>query len=651
MTIIRRMARLIMQPLLRNGMFFITMYVLGVLCAVLTLPDTRGARLYNNLWLELFLDTYVACAVLALLPRKVRVWVRRLLYVVLYGVAIADVFCFWKFGSTITPSMLLLVGETDSREAGEFFSTYLNFGILFSPVGWILLLMAAHAAAAITLKHKAHPKSLPKGGYAEIPKRCRFCGSAHAFNASLHRFGQERGSVGLSTCVLALLVWSVCASWGNKRGMTRLMTADTIGTVEHILTEKGHGEFYLPIYRLAFSVYSNELASQQVERCIEASEKVAVDSCSFRSPNIVLIIGESYSKAHCQLYNYPVKDTPRQKKLEETGMLTKFSDVVSCWNLTSFVFKNFLSMHVIGQQGEWCDYPLFPELFRKAGYKVTFLTNQFLLEAKQAVYDFSGGVFLNNPTLSKAQFDLRNDKLHRFDNGLIKDYDHFVKEGKISLSPSPFPTWRGEASHSGNLIIFHLVGQHVSYNTRYPKYQSKFNGDDYKESRPDLNAKRRQMVAYYDNACLYNDSIVDAIVKKFDNDDAIVIYMPDHGEEIYEPGRDQLCRNHSSAVDWPIAHYEFEVPFWIWCSHKYAVRHPDVFKAIKDAKDKRFMTDALPHMMVWLAGIHSKDYHAQYNLLSPDYDEMRPRILKNSVDYDKLREQAMQASPKNNKQD
>lgn len=48
--------------------------------------------------------------------------------------------------------------------------------------------------------------------------------------------------------------------------MTRLMTASTIGEVEHILTEANHGEFYLPIYRLAFSIYSNELASKQVGR-------------------------------------------------------------------------------------------------------------------------------------------------------------------------------------------------------------------------------------------------------------------------------------------------------------------------------------------------------------------------------------------------
>ncbi len=114
--------------------------------------------------------------------------------------------------------------------------------------------------------------------------------------------------------------------------------------------------------------------------------------------------------------------------------------------------------------------------------------------------------------------------------------------------------------------------------------------------------------------------------------------MPDHGEECYEPGRDFICRNHSADVDWPLAHYEFEIPFWIYCTHRYAVTHPEIFKAVKDAKDKRFMTDALPHMLVWLAGISTKDYRPEFNLLSPQYDERRPRILKHSADYDKLRD-------------
>ena len=619
MRFVRRISRLFMLPLLKNGVFFFAMYALGILCAYLTLPDNKGQDVYDNLWLELFLDVYFACAVLTVIPAKVRRWVSLALYVVLYGVALTDVFCFWKFGSVISPSMLMLVGETDSREAGEFLSTYLSLDVLSSPVAWIMLLFILHSLVDL----RKPLCRLLKVDYAKLQARFHF-----GFLRFFHRYMlyPECGML-----VLALLAWSVVTSWGNKRGMARLMTADTIGSIEHILTEPDHGEFYLPIYRLAFSVYSNHLASQQVDKCVAASKRVVVDSCSFRSPTIVLIIGESYSKAHCQLYGYPQKDTPRQRRLERGGWLTKFNDVVSCWNLTSFVFKNVLSMHVVGEKGEWCDYPLFPELFRKAGYQVTFLTNQFLLAAGQAVYDFSGGFFLNDPVLSKAQFDLRNTSLHRFDEGLLSDYDNFLNEGKINLK-------------GNNLIIFHLIGQHVSYNTRYPKDRAKWHADDYKELRPDIAGDhyRRRMIAAYDNACLYNDSIVTQIVKRFEDKDAIVVYMPDHGEEIFEPGRDIICRNHSAAVDWPLAHYEFEVPFWIWCSRKYAHREPEVFKAIKDAKNRRFMTDALPHMMVWLAGISSKDYNDKYNLLSPNYDESRPRVLKNSVDYDKLRDAARQ---------
>ena len=619
MRFVRRISQLFMLPLLKNGVFFFAMYALGILCAYLTLPDNKGQDVYDNLWLELFLDVYFTCAVLTVIPAKVRCWVRLALYVVLYGVALTDVFCFWKFGSVISPSMLMLVGETDSREAGEFLSTYLSLDVLSSPVAWIMLLFILHSLVDL----RKPLCRLLRVDYAKLQARFHF-----GFLRFFHRYMlyPECGML-----VLALLAWSVVTSWGNKRGMARLMTADTIGSIEHILTEPDHGEFYLPIYRLAFSVYSNHLASQQVDKCVAASKRVVVDSCSFRSPTIVLIIGESYSKAHCQLYGYPQKDTPRQRRLERGGWLTKFNDVVSCWNLTSFVFKNVLSMHVVGEKGEWCDYPLFPELFRKAGYQVTFLTNQFLLAAGQAVYDFSGGFFLNDPVLSKAQFDLRNTSLHRFDEGLLSDYDNFLNEGKINLK-------------GNNLIIFHLIGQHVSYNTRYPKDRAKWHADDYKELRPDIAGDhyRRRMIAAYDNACLYNDSIVTQIVKRFEDKDAIVVYMPDHGEEIFEPGRDIICRNHSATVDWPLAHYEFEVPFWIWCSRKYAHREPEVFKAIKDAKNRRFMTDALPHMMVWLAGISSKDYNDKYNLLSPNYDESRSRVLKNSVDYDKLRDAARQ---------
>ena len=107
-----------------------------------------------------------------------------------------------------------------------------------------------------------------------------------------------------------------------------------------------------------------------------------VDSCSYKSPNIVLIIGESYGKHHSQQYGYFMPTTPRQIKREKSGLLVPFSDVVAPWNLTSFVFKNVFSLHVVERKGSWCDYPLFPSLFRKAGLSCYFYNQSVPTESE-----------------------------------------------------------------------------------------------------------------------------------------------------------------------------------------------------------------------------------------------------------------------------
>ena len=589
------------QPIKDNVSFFFFMYLIGILVSYAELPTNNpDAAVYSNLWLELFLDLYVICIILTLFPLKIRRWIRAFLYIIAYCTSLTDLFCWVKFQSTLNPSMLLLVGETNEREASEFFSSYFTSDLIFSSVGLLLLVMLIHILTTFLKKVKLSPAISYKVTVAK-----------QIINHSHHILG--------GVC-LVFLGWAIESSAHNKKEMVQMFSLDTIGSVEHELTTSDCAQFYLPVYRLAFSIFSNELASQQVDRLIEAKDKMSVDSCSFKSPNIVLIIGESYGKLHSQQYGYFMPTTPRQIKREKSGLLVPFSDVVAPWNLTSFVFKNVFSLHVVGEKGEWCDYPLFPSLFRKAGYHVTFITNQFLPKAKQAVYDFSGGFFLNHPELSEAMFDSRNQQLYLFDRGLLDDYD------------------KNQQQHNTehNLIIFHLLGQHVKYNQRFPSDRRHFTAEDYEKKRADLNGKQRNVLADYDNAILYNDSIVDAIISRFEDKEAIIIYMPDHGEECYEGNRGFICRNHSAAIDYDLAHYEFEIPFWIFCSYKYAAKHPDIYKEIIGAKNRRFMTDALPHMLLYLAGIHTKDYHAEYNILSPQYNEMRPRILKNTTDYDKL---------------
>lgn len=594
---------------------FLFFYAMGIVSSMLTIPDVKGAHLYGNLYEELFLDLFLLSLLVHLISsRRLRVAVKAVIYVLTYPVYIADTFCFVKFGTTLNPSMLLLMGETNSSEAGEFLSSYVTPDVLLSPVGIILAFPLLHAILAPLPKRFATRILKPLDRY------------------SLSSLGVACRLLCVALCIFAPCLWIYCltSSLDNKKMIVQTMSRDTIGQIEHDLASEPRPQFFQPPYRLAFSIYCNHLASQQLDKLKATVSTVAVDSCSVKNSEIVFIIGESFNKRHAQLYGYDKTNMPNQVRMEQEGALVKFSDVVAPWNLTSFVFKHLMTTYCVGDEGDWCDYPLFCEIFRKAGYRVTFLTNQFQTKAKEAVYDFSGGFFLNDPDLSKAQYDIRNEDLHIFDDGLLSDYAQLVSTSD-SLSAA-----NGKAVSQCNLTIFHLMGMHVNYRVRCPNRLKQWDENSYPNDT-DLSRKQRRTLADYDNAVWYNDSVVNQIVERFKDKEAVIIYMPDHGEEVFGPGaRHFFGRMHKTSVNKRLADEEFRIPMWIYCTEKYRQAHPDAVQAIAAAKDKPFMTDAMPHVLLGLAGIHCRYYNPRYDLLSPQYDAGRKRILKHTIDYDDL---------------
>ncbi len=594
------------------------MFALGWICTQYEIMPyylrNKGAEPYELSLPELFFDIYVVCIFLTLIRpsyassgsklftihHSLFTTIRAVLYVFFYGLALVDMFCYERFESTLTPTMLMLAMETTSQEAREFLSGYLSWDIVKTGVGWILLLMVVHILwtfARALVRRMRKRMILPR----------------------LHESMYTIPKLVMGLLIAWCLYSAVSLTWDNKVAMRRLFACNTIGEVEHELTRKDKANLYIPVYRLAFGLYANGLADTQIDQLKAASDKIQVDSCCYRVPNIVLVIGESYNKHHSQLYGYDKETTPRQVALEAEGGLVKFTDVVSTWNLTSFVFKHMLSLYAVGDRGEWCDEPLFPEVFRKAGYHVTFVTNQFEPKAKEAVYDFSGGFFLNDPELSQRQFDSRSTRTHRFDDGVLKEYDA-LRDSTIKH----------------NLVILHLMGSHVDYRARYPqKTDTHFTPQMY--NRPELTDQQKQTLAHYDNSLRYNDSIVAAITQRFADQDAVVIYVPDHGEEIFDGEPYMYGRMHSANIDYRLARNEMEIPFWIWGSPQYRENHPYGWLAIQNAKDRPLMIDALPHLLLYLGGISTPLYREELNVISPAYDVKRLRILKGEIDYNTLK--------------
>ena len=82
-------------------------------------------------------------------------------------------------------------------------------------------------------------------------------------------------------------------------------------------------------------------------------------------------------------------------------------------------------------------------------------------------------------------------------------------------------------------------------------------------------------------------------------------------------------------------HEEFEIPFWIWCSPVYKQRHRKIFTETLMARNNKFMTDDLPHLLLYLAGIKTKDYCEERNVISPSFNNNRRRLVLKTIDYDK----------------
>ena len=221
----------------------------------------------------------------------------------------------------------------------------------------------------------------------------------------------------------------------------------------------------------------------------------------------------------------------------------------------------------------------------------------------------------NEKITERKCFDYRNKYRKAYDLQLIKEINKF-----------PCGDY--------NFIIFHGMGQHQEYNKRFGKSDVRFTAGNY-PSRHDLTVYEKQIIADYDNATLYNDRVVKQLCERFKNDDAVVIYLPDHGEEVFDRIH-SYGRDHNADVSADIAFSEFEVPFEIWFSPRAKKEHSDIYNAARKAVDKAFSTDDLPHLLMGIAGISSPLYDARRDLLNPTFNDSRKRILKRTVDYDSL---------------
>lgn len=462
---------------------------------------------------------------------------------------LTDYFCLLKFQSTFNQEKLDIVRETTLIETKEFLHTYLTPGLILGGLmGVILLHVVLFSLSSVIAKSK-------RRGWRYLL---------------------------LSASITGLFIWGGVA-------------------VSYV---KFHNGFSIPQYtsitRIAYAYHISKQRSDEIKQLYEVCKQIPVSQSFQDKPNIIILIGESYSIYHSGLFGYRHNTTPNLKRLEEEGNLIPFDNAISVGDFTHAAMKSVFSLDSL--QVNFNKTPLFPTIYKNGRYQTLCYENQY----------FVGGVnFLSDSILSQLMFTNRNKKRFQYDEDLINTV-------KVSDVPS--------------LYIIHLLGQHYIYTQRYPEKWNKFQPKEYDKKHWD--ERQRNLIAQYDNATLYNDFVVNSLINKFKDTNSILIYFSDHGEEVFEV-RDY--NGHGNAALSPDLRFQIRVPLMIWMSDIYKKNHKSIYDKAMANRHTPLTTDDISHTILSVGGMQTTWYRPQRDFLNSQYNRKKHRIVLNSIDYDAYR--------------
>lgn len=302
--------------------------------------------------------------------------------------------------------------------------------------------------------------------------------------------------------------------------------------------------------------------------------------------NIVVIMGESHSKHHSSLYGYNKNTNPMLGELSKDSSLYLFTNVTSAGLTTMRSFTKMMSSYGSGQKypnKKWYEHILINDVLKQANYQTHWFSNHA-----------NAGVN-NNVTRLLAE---ACDDNHFWGNQLASDFRTYYDEGVIKLARPLIPEYD---KNNQNFYLFHLMGSHFKFDLRYPKEFSKFNESDYLDKLK----HQRSTLAAYDNSILYNDSIVYEIIQLFKDKEAIIIYLSDHGLDVYKSSDYYAAHGiHNNPIS---AKYGYEIPFLIYATERYQEKYPYMIRRISNNLNKPFRTDILMYLLMDLMGVKFSD--------------------------------------------
>lgn len=577
------------------------------------------------------------------LPQNALDFMLNVLFGLSFIVGAINVFLFINFNSTLNLASFEIFLATNLRESGEFSLFYAN-------AKSIVLLLVFIALSIVCAKSK----------YAMIPPKPV---SAFVALASV-----------VFVCIFAIKCYKgggfgfLDTQMSNKSEIYHFAKVIYTGLYDESEVIKEFRELDKKLDSMLalrgggsdFTEYAN--STQNLSKNLTSNPiKTTYISQKRKIPKIVLIIGESTQRNYMNLYGYPLPNNPNLNALVKSQNLFVFSDVISPAADTAQVLKKVLSFSNYENEGKikWYQTMNLIDAMKLLGYHTYWISNQEAVSGHNSFDILAKRV----DTLRYARLMESNPRALQ-DEVLLKIYDD-LKQKKAQNQHTDFihsdnPNQNYPPKHQNNeFIIFHLQGTHYIYKWRYSDEFDSFSAKDLRINGLDMfyagekksqtiNNRQAEIKANYLNAILYNDFVVSEIIKRFDeqkssthknakldenlNEEVIIFYLSDHGEEVYDKGD---FAGHGGNI---ASRFALEIPFMIYVNDAFKRAYPNVINRIKQAQNLPFMSDNFMHAMFDLLNISCADCKPSLSPFNPQYNLNRERMIKigdREINYDK----------------
>lgn len=299
----------------------------------------------------------------------------------------------------------------------------------------------------------------------------------------------------------------------------------------------------------------------------------------------VLVIGESQNRAHMQAYNYHRATTPWLDSMKNDKNMLLFTKAYSCHTHTvptllyALTAKNQYNNIAVKNAVSVL------EVAEAAGFETVWLSNQVKYSAWDTPVTSIASEANQQKWINSTLGESTNTDY--FDGKLIEELE------KIKITDKM-------------LIVMHLMGNHGSYEQRYPKAFEKYDG--------------KNTIDKYDNSIIYNDYVMSQVYKrarKIPNFKGLV-YCSDHAEAI-----DKNLSHDAAQFDFDMTH----IPLYIYLSDSYIQNNSAKYKSLEKQKNKLFTNDLLFNLMLGVLGINLNNIYEPNNDPTADtFDNNKERF-------------------------